>query len=74
MLERHAVPPHPDRPDFGPSSLMTPTRAFRAVLADIEGYAYKEIAEMVGCPIGTVMSRLYNARRALKAKLERIYP
>jgi len=40
------------------------------VLSDLEGFAYKEIAEAVGCPIGTVMSRLFRARRALRRKLQ----
>lgn len=39
------------------------------VLSDLEGFAYREIAELVGCPIGTVMSRLFRARRSLRAKL-----
>lgn len=38
-------------------------------LADVEGYAYKEIAEMMGCPIGTVMSRLYRGRQLLQSTL-----
>jgi RNA polymerase sigma-70 factor (ECF subfamily) len=38
-------------------------------LADVEGYTYHETAEMMGTPIGTVMSRLHRARRALRAKL-----
>jgi RNA polymerase sigma-70 factor (ECF subfamily) len=39
------------------------------VLADLQGFAYKEIAEMVGCPIGTVMSRLHRGRRLLQCEL-----
>jgi RNA polymerase sigma-70 factor (ECF subfamily) len=39
------------------------------VLADIEGYGYEEIAEMIGVPIGTVKSRLHRARQALRGRL-----
>jgi len=38
-------------------------------LADIEGYPYREIAEMMGTPIGTVMSRLHRGRGKLRQRL-----
>jgi RNA polymerase sigma-70 factor (ECF subfamily) len=40
------------------------------VLKEFEGLRYREIADLVGIPIGTVMSRLYTARRRLAAALE----
>lgn len=41
------------------------------VLADVEELSYKEIADVMGCPIGTVMSRLHRGRRLLKSRLYR---
>lgn len=44
---------------------------FRQVvlLADVEGFAYREIADILEIPVGTVMSRLHRARRRLKERL-----
>lgn len=40
------------------------------IMADLEERSYKEIADVMGCPIGTVMSRLFRGRRLLREQLE----
>ena len=53
-------------------ALETLPEAFRQVvlLADLEECSYNEIAARVGCPVGTVMSRLFRGRRLLRRRLE----
>lgn len=46
-----------------------PERFRTVVLLDVEGFAYKEIAEMLEIPIGTVMSRLHRGRKFLQRRL-----
>ncbi len=44
------------------------------VLADLQGLSYGEIAKILGCPVGTVKSRLFNARSQLREKLRERLP
>jgi len=46
-----------------------PERFRTVVLLDVEGFSYKEIAEMLEIPIGTVMSRLHRGRKFLQTRL-----
>lgn len=52
-------------------ALMELPEVFRAclILADLEGFSYQEIADILGIPRGTVMSRLFRGRRAMRKAL-----
>jgi len=48
---------------------LAPDYRMAVVLADLEGFSYKEIAEILEIPVGTVMSRLYRGRKQLEEAL-----
>ncbi len=48
---------------------LSPRHRILILMADIEGMAYKEISGALGCPMGSVMSGLHNARARLRASL-----
>lgn len=49
---------------------LSPAHQMLLLLRDIEGLSYKDVAESLGIPIGSVMSGLHHARRRLREKLE----
>jgi RNA polymerase sigma-70 factor (ECF subfamily) len=51
---------------------LSPEQRLLITLADIEGVAYKEIAEILGKPVGTIRSRLHRTHKAIRARLEQI--
>lgn len=53
---------------------LAPEFRLAVAYADIEGYSYEEIAEMMNCSIGTVRSRIHRGRKQLRAYLEKKYP
>lgn len=48
---------------------LSPDYRMAVVLGDLEGFSYKEIAEILEIPVGTVMSRLYRGRKRLEAAM-----
>ncbi len=53
---------------------LTPEHRAVVLLKEVDGLSYQEIADTVGCAIGTVMSRLFNARKKLQELLKDVYP
>jgi len=51
---------------------LSPEFRMTVLLADVEEFTYREIADIMGCPIGTVMSRLYRARHLLRLTLQAV--
>jgi RNA polymerase sigma-70 factor, ECF subfamily len=48
---------------------LSPAFLAAVLLVDVDGFAYKEAAEVLGIPVGTVMSRLYRGRHTLRRRL-----
>lgn len=67
--EREALDKMPDSAVTRALDSLSPDFRQAVLLADVEGFSYKEIAEIMGTPIGTVMSRLNRGRAQLRAKL-----
>lgn len=68
-VERAVVEASVDRRIQQALLALPPDLRMVVVLADVEGYAYEEIATMLGVPLGTIKSRLHRARRALRDRL-----
>lgn len=49
---------------------LTPEQRLLVTLADVEGVPYKEIADLMGAPVGTIRSRLHRSHKQLRARLE----
>ncbi len=51
---------------------LTPEQRMLVTLADIEGVPYKDIADMLGKPVGTIRSRLHRTHKLIRARLDQI--
>jgi RNA polymerase sigma-70 factor, ECF subfamily len=49
---------------------LPPELRVSVILADVEGFSYQEMADILQCPLGTVMSRLHRARRFLEREMK----
>lgn len=50
---------------------LSPSHRLLLFLCDVEGFSYREISDILGCPMGSVMSGLFHARQNLRRHLEK---
>ncbi|MGA4507286.1 sigma-70 family RNA polymerase sigma factor [Propionibacteriaceae bacterium G1746] len=67
--ETEALEAMPDQVVVDALNKLSPDFREAVYLADVDGFAYKEIAEIMGTPIGTVMSRINRGRKQLREQL-----
>ncbi len=67
--EQAALEQLPDEAVKAALEQLPETFRMAVMLADVEGFSYKEIAKIMGVPIGTVMSRVHRGRQALRSDL-----
>jgi RNA polymerase sigma-70 factor (ECF subfamily) len=72
LLERHTVEERLRHAVHEAVDALPESFRQAVVLADFEDHSYKEIATLVGCPEGTVMSRLFRGRRLLRERLRAV--
>lgn len=70
--EEEALDQFVDEDIKGALESLSETFRLPVLLADVEGFSYKEIAKILDVPIGTVMSRLHRGRKALQRALWRL--
>lgn len=72
--EADALERFPDSDVKAALRAISPARRLAVYLADVEGFSYLEVAETMGTPVGTVMSRLHRGRRQLRGLLPQFAP
>jgi RNA polymerase sigma-70 factor, ECF subfamily len=68
--EEHVMAGSVDEAIVSALQALSPKKRDVVVLVDVDGLTYQEAADVLGVPVGTVMSRLHRARKELRARLE----
>lgn len=70
--EQHLVESSYSEPLQRVLDTLTPEQRLLVTLADVDGVPYKDIAEMMGKPVGTIRSRLHRTHKLIRARLEQV--